>query len=560
MAAGELATPPNALAGFASAASSILPLIFGSGKTTSKTTSDPNAIAGLQGIANTATANSTDDSITTNLVNNIMRQAAIQFAPIVAQSKTAGLYNSSTLTQLASNAQSDATADASGAVLNYKTNQQQIAANAFGTIANNSRTTTQQTAPSIPPGISTALSAAAVAKSAFSNRDAISSFIKDPSGSIKKLFDFGSDSTSEVGNQTFAGSPFEGASGFGSPTPFTPESFITSSGADAASDPALASLDAASSTINNGFGGSNTPDGATLAADGTSQLGLTPADTSLLAPTIANEATTGTAGLTGTSQVPGAINTGAGFESTPGLVQPGLTDAASSAGIDTLASDSPDIIDTASSIDDAADLTSGFADAGADEAAADIGTDIGTEAVSSAILDYAQPVGWAHLGLNLIDPNENIPLHEQFNDILSPAYEAVGGVVDAGIGAVEDIGSGIGDAVSIVCTEAVRQGLMDVTLYRNEARANALRLSKLTLTGYHLIAIPFVYAMRNDKWWAKFLAGWATKYCEYTLGIKWSICGFLLRHFGEKLCWIVGLAAAAIGDKPDLVALYEGVK
>lgn len=102
---------------------------------------DPATLASLTGIANTATNNANNPGPNTDaLVHNILTQSAQAFAPVIAQQNSAGLYNTSTLSLLSSEAQARATAAASAAVLNYQTSQQQIAQSALTTIAGDTKT------------------------------------------------------------------------------------------------------------------------------------------------------------------------------------------------------------------------------------------------------------------------------------------------------------------------------------------------------------------------------------------------------------------------------------
>lgn len=111
-------------------------------------------------------------------------------------------------------------------------------------------------------------------------------------------------------------------------------------------------------------------------------------------------------------------------------------------------------------------------------------------------------------------------------------------------------GSVIGDvagAVSVICTEAVRQGLMNQKLYQEEALFNRKRVSQVTINGYHYLAMPLVYKMRENKKFAKICADCAIDYANYTLGAKRTVRGFILSYLGEKLCYLVG---TLVGPQP----------
>lgn len=128
---------------------SIGPLITGtttnqSGTSTQTTTSNvPNSL--LQALLdqyNTASSNATNPAITQGIVDNILSQAAKAFTPTIGAQNSSGLYNSSTLSMLDSYAQAQATAQASSAVLNYTTSQQQLAQAAAQNLIADTRSTT----------------------------------------------------------------------------------------------------------------------------------------------------------------------------------------------------------------------------------------------------------------------------------------------------------------------------------------------------------------------------------------------------------------------------------
>ena len=134
----------------------LAPIFIGSGKTSenatttqtsgSRTTNsfDPFAHGILNSIASQSASNANDSSKTSGLVTDILHKAALSFAPTMAQSNSSGLYNSTTLSNLRSEAQANATAAASKGVLDYQTAQGGLAANAAGVIAGNTKTTDVQ--------------------------------------------------------------------------------------------------------------------------------------------------------------------------------------------------------------------------------------------------------------------------------------------------------------------------------------------------------------------------------------------------------------------------------
>jgi hypothetical protein len=159
-----MATAPSSpIVSVSDAISKLAPIFIGSGTTTTATsgtqtlTGSAAANQNLQQIINEALANETDPSKVTDLINNIMTNAAKAFAPTAGQAAGAGLYNSTTLSQMTSQAEGEATAQASKAVLDYKTSQQQIAQLASGNLLSANRTVgssenkTAITAPAINP-------------------------------------------------------------------------------------------------------------------------------------------------------------------------------------------------------------------------------------------------------------------------------------------------------------------------------------------------------------------------------------------------------------------------
>lgn len=89
-------------------------------KESSSTTPSAGALANSQDIFGLAANQATNDSMYSALVDNILQQSAINFAPNLAAQSSAGVYNSSTLGLLQGQAQGAATAQATKAVLDAK--------------------------------------------------------------------------------------------------------------------------------------------------------------------------------------------------------------------------------------------------------------------------------------------------------------------------------------------------------------------------------------------------------------------------------------------------------
>lgn len=136
--------------------------------TTSSVRSDQGVIDQLQELFTNALSNAKNPEAVKPVVENILRQAQLAFAPQLAKEAQSGLYNTTARKQLADQAVADATGASAQAVLNYVTNQQQIAGQTGNTLANAAKTTaatqtgtqtgTQatriNTAPAIPSNIS----------------------------------------------------------------------------------------------------------------------------------------------------------------------------------------------------------------------------------------------------------------------------------------------------------------------------------------------------------------------------------------------------------------------
>lgn len=125
----------------------------GTTTSTSKSSGDAGAISSLQGVADTAGKNAVDTTKTDTLVADILRQSAQAFAPVIAQQGSSGLYNSSTLSLLSSEARARATSASSKAVLDYQSGQQQIQSNALANLVNATKTTTTES--TVPPSTRT---------------------------------------------------------------------------------------------------------------------------------------------------------------------------------------------------------------------------------------------------------------------------------------------------------------------------------------------------------------------------------------------------------------------
>jgi hypothetical protein len=129
MATPQLATPRNPIVDIASIVSQLVPTFVGSGTQKSKSSgsqtgsqmqtrsADPQALAATQAILQQAMTDVNDPAVTEKIVQDIMTKAAIQFSPVLASQRSAGLYNSNVVGMLGVEQQARATAAAAAAVL-----------------------------------------------------------------------------------------------------------------------------------------------------------------------------------------------------------------------------------------------------------------------------------------------------------------------------------------------------------------------------------------------------------------------------------------------------------
>ena len=135
--------------------------------------------------------------------------------------------------------------------------------------------------------------------------------------------------------------------------------------------------------------------------------------------------------------------------------------------------------------------------------------------------------------------------------------------VDVGVDAAADAGGAdvIGDVATaalsaVICTESVRQGLMDPRLYHDEARIMGEKLSAASIRGYHHIAPYWVLRMRRDKRTAKRLASWACAYADFIVNGRVSVTSALLHYLGRPICFLIG---SIFQEEPDISHLRVGV-
>lgn len=188
--AGEKAVPANGALSAVSALAQLAPVVAGNKTTTtSSSRSSPVATDALTRIIQDSMYDANNPDVVNNMVQEILRKSAIEFAPTQGMEKQSGLYNSSTLTLLRDRAKADATGAASKAALDFQTNQRGIAANAAGNLAAATKETTSvsKTPPAIPTWATLGIGGAMAAKSLFANSKDITKFLEDPFSNTKKM-------------------------------------------------------------------------------------------------------------------------------------------------------------------------------------------------------------------------------------------------------------------------------------------------------------------------------------------------------------------------------------
>lgn len=155
----------------------------GGESTTTSSSADKDVISKLQTVMDEALANAANPDAVKPVVDKIIKDATIAFAPNLAREAAGGMYNSTVKQMLSGQAAGDAASAVSTAVLNYKTGQQQIATQAGKTLVDATRTTASNSGskananPALPGGISQALLGGLGLYSAYRNKDKLVNFL-----------------------------------------------------------------------------------------------------------------------------------------------------------------------------------------------------------------------------------------------------------------------------------------------------------------------------------------------------------------------------------------------
>lgn len=474
---------------------------------------------------------------TDTIVNNIIRKAAVAFAPVLGQMHGAGLYNSTTLNQLAGEASSEAVGSAASAVLQANQAYQQTAANAItqalGSVipANKTATTTADKGPTtsttagtggtttaktttqqqtttppiqkalIDPSITSALSTAMLGVSAF----------KYGKQGLEWLQ--GKNAADVLGDPEALGGPAAGDVGAASSgTASTASTISVDSGVSA---DAAVSADAGTAGVQIG----NDAYAAQVAEEQAAQVAMAQqAEQATTALNVTNDA----AGVAATADIATSAVTD---DAAAGAIAASGVDTARE-GFDFSGSGDMTAADAAVLAGSGADVArSGFDFSGAGDMTAE-------EATNLAVNGGAE----AGLALNPLSSALAVPgLADQFDAV---------GVADKAVGA-------FCGGSSLVCTELVRTGGMSDKL-STISKSYAPKLPRATIRGYHYLCPWLIRTMRKYPLAYKILQWGATvRSQELETG---SIQGKLVRATFEPICWILGKTIAS--DAP----LYLDVK
>lgn len=193
---------------------------------------------------------------------------------------------------------------------------------------------------------------------------------------------------------------------------------------------------------------------------------------------------------------------------------------------------SGELFDSSGALTSGADLGSGALESTVDSSAA-AGEDVGFDAFGDSTSGAVGSEVGADIGGDVAG--------EAAGDVAADVGTDV--AVDA---AGEEAGVGIGDialaaSAAAICQESVRQGLMDAELYKQETIQGAHKLGKISVRGYHYLAIPWVLKMRKDRQLAIALSIWARAYANFIAYEIDSPRAKILHYLGRPVCYIVGL-------------------
>lgn len=575
------ATAPNG--GLADTASMLATLFGGSPKTTQTTEASPVANGDLQAVIDQANSNATNPAITQNIVNNIMRQAQIAFAPTLAAGKAAGVYNDETTGLLANQAVADATSRSAQSVLTYQTSQQQIADEASGKLAATNQTTTKSTAPVVPKNIGAALGIGAAGLGLLSNVGKLKKFLSDPQSSVEDALGISEANKQLAGGSALnpadenygltpadeefsGGAPSSDAGAASAGDAFTPLDASPASNLDTVTGFTDASLDSANA------------DNAALVTTGSSDVIPQAAGFDASGAELADSAD---AGVTAAAASPGVDLAAAD------ITQPGAADIAAGASQSDLPGTAvadqitPSQIDSVIGVDAdgnaiyadtlpgfSGQVGSGYASAGADASDAVVSGSEGLDAATGGITDLGEASGVDQFG-NVIDAGADaaggLTAAGGAADAALTAGAATGaelGASDAAVTAAASVGGdaaasfGIGDALTalaavigwIVCTELYKQGKLP-TRWMIYGGRKFTSYPQHIKAGYYLWAISSTKHLRkypNSKF-SKLLEVFFWNRAEYIAaqsgcsGARKTVSGFVCTYSIYYFCKLLGL-------------------
>lgn len=508
--------PPNQLVSASQIISQLAPVFAGSGTTTSNATvtGGGGSTEDLENIINTAMANANNaQGQNSNVIQNIMTQAAQAFAPVVGQQSSSGMYNSNVLSMLSAMAQGQAVNQSAKTVLDFQTSQEELAANAAGKLASTNSTTsgTKATGPSINPGQALLTLGGGVVANKIGKSVLDSPAINDAASNAKNSVL----SALGLGPKQSAGAATENMNHISNEIDFqnsaSAQQPIVVQGAD------NAAVDGSVNTAFDGTGG-----GASL---GDASIGA------------------GTGTLAADSS--GSVNLG----------------------------DASGLLD-ASSVGSTASTTSELAALGGADAGAAIGGDVGEGVFLGDSVAGADTVGGA-LGLGITDSAAGIGDAAGLAVGLGPSVGVgdalaggdVLGAVSAGEGSIEGAGAAdaigdVGAAAWIICTELARQKRMPLRFYSYGAKAFA-NYWNWGKCGYYIWAIPCVRHLRvkpNSKF-SKFLElifNWRAEYIAAYSGCRGArklLRGRIVSYTLWAICFVLAVSICQFMKDPDWQAL-----
>lgn len=120
----------------------------------------------------------------------------------------------------------------------------------------------------------------------------------------------------------------------------------------------------------------------------------------------------------------------------------------------------------------------------------------------------------------------------------------LGNFIGSNIGSIGDaVGSvvgAVGDALSsVICTELARQGFITKELLAKDTAYARSNLSLTTMAGYHAWAIPVVRLMRKSSLLTRLIAPFGIKFCNHVAGNR-NIVGALVLNIGTPICFAIG--------------------